>query len=71
MSALTEKEKKRILEAYQKLKEKNLDMHEAEELKTYVESKKEEAFNIGDIAFGMGLIFLGAALVMYLSEKKD
>jgi hypothetical protein len=43
----------------------------AEELQTYVESKKEEVFNAGDIAFGMGLILFGAALVMYLSGKKD
>jgi hypothetical protein len=65
MSSLTENEKKKILEAYQKLKEKNLEIHEAEQLQTCVESRKEEAFNVGDIALGMGLILLGAALVIY------
>jgi hypothetical protein len=70
MSSLTESERKRIDEAYRKLKEKQLEIHDAEEIQTLVEKRKEQALNVGDIALAMGLILFGAALVMYLSEKR-
>jgi hypothetical protein len=47
-----------------------LDVQEAEELQVFIEEKKEEASNVGNIALAMGLILFGAALVMYLTEKR-
>jgi hypothetical protein len=70
MSSLTEQEKKRIDEGLRRLREKNLDVQEAEELQVFIEEKKEEASNVGNIALAMGLILFGAALVMYLTEKR-
>jgi hypothetical protein len=70
MSSLTEREKRKIEDGLRRLKEGNLDLVEAEELQSFVENKKHDAFNIGDMALAMGLILLGAALVMYLTERK-
>jgi hypothetical protein len=70
MSSLTEREKKRIEEGLRKIREERLELAEAEELQTFVESKKEEALNGGNIAFAMGLILLGAGLLIYLTEKR-
>lgn len=70
MSSLTEQEKRRIEEGLRRLKEKKLPLADAEELQTFVERKKEEALNIGDIAIAMGLILFGAALIIYLSDLR-
>jgi hypothetical protein len=65
MSSLTEREKKRIEEGLQKLREERLELADAEELQTFVESKKQEALNGDNIALAMGLILLGAGLIIY------
>lgn len=70
MSSLTEREKKRIDEGLQRLREKKLEVHEAEELQAFIEKKKEDASNVGNIALAMGLILFGAALIIYLTEKR-
>jgi hypothetical protein len=68
MSSLTENEKRRITELYNKLKEKNLNRNEAEEYQQLIERNKEEAQRIGDMVTFFGLILLGAALIMYVSS---
>lgn len=47
-----------------------MEIADAEELQTFVENKKQEALNVGDMALAMGLILLGAALIMYLAERR-
>lgn len=70
MSSLTEREKKRIEEGLRRLREGKLELVDAEELQTFVENKKQEALDVGDMALAMGLILLGAALIMYLTERR-
>jgi hypothetical protein len=70
MSSLTEQEKRRIEEGLRRLREETMELADAEELQIFVESKKQEALNIGDMALAMGLILLGAALILYLTERR-
>jgi hypothetical protein len=69
MSSLTEQEKRRIEEGLRRLREENLELAEAKDLQTFVESKKQEALDAGNIVLALGLILLGAGLIIYLTEK--
>jgi hypothetical protein len=52
-----------------KLKEESLEEQEAIKLRGLLEERKTEAFNLGDFALAVGIIFLLAGLIGYLSEK--
>ncbi|PWU80616.1 MAG: hypothetical protein DLM72_11260 [Candidatus Nitrosopolaris wilkensis] len=69
MSSLREQEKRRIEEGLRRLREERLDLADAEDLQTFVESKKQESLD-GGIALALGLILLGAGLIIYLTEKR-
>jgi hypothetical protein len=70
LASLTPKEKDRIMnELLAKLKEERLQKNEGEQLRKILEEKKDEAFNIGDVALAMGIVFLLAGLIGYLAEK--
>ncbi len=69
MSSLTPSEMKKIEEMYLKLKSKTLQKQEAEEFKTILEKKKQDALNVGDFVLAMGAVFLLAGLIGYLSEE--
>lgn len=70
MASLTPREQDRIMNALiEKLKEEKLEEHEAIKLRGLLEERKTEAFNLGDFALVMGIIFLLAGLIGYLSEK--
>ena len=71
MSSLTPSEMKKIEEMYLKLKSKKLPKQEAEEFKTLLEKKKEDALNLGDFALATGAVFLLAGLIGYLADSKD
>lgn len=70
MSSLTEQEKRRIEEGLRRLREESMEVADAEELQTFIENKKQEAVDAGDVALAMGLILLGAGLIIYLTEKR-
>ena len=52
-----------------KLKEERPERNEGEVLKI-LEEKKDEAFNIWDMALTMGIVFLLAGVIGYLAGKK-
>jgi hypothetical protein len=70
MASLTPREKDRIMnDLIKKLKEESLEEQEAIKLRGLLEERKTEAFNLGDFALAVGIIFLLAGLIGYLSEK--
>jgi hypothetical protein len=71
MSALTEREKRKIEELLIKLKQKEeFQEQEAEYLKQYLENEKERAIKVGDFALAMAVGFLLIGLFDYLLKKK-
>jgi hypothetical protein len=71
MSSLTPREIKRIEELIARLKAKQVPLEEAKRYQLTLEQEKQEAFDNGDILVGVGLLLLGAALVMYLAGYTD
>lgn len=70
MASLTPREQDKIMNALiEKLKEERLEEHETIKLRGLLEERKTEAFNLGDFALAMGIIFLLAGLIGYLAEK--
>jgi hypothetical protein len=70
MASLTPREKDRIMnDLIKKLKEESLEEQEAIKLRGLLEERKTEAFNLGDFALAVGIIFLLVGLIGYLSEK--
>ena len=70
MASLTPREKDRIMnDLIKKPKEESLEEQEAIKLRGLLEERKTEAFNLGDFALAVGIIFLLAGLIGYLSEK--
>lgn len=68
MSSLTPSEMRKIEEMYLKLKNKTLQKQEAEEFKSILEKKKQDALNVGDFVLAMGAVFLLAGLIGYLVD---
>ena len=69
MTSLTPREKDRIMhELIEKFKQERLDMEDATRLRGLLEDKKTEAFDVGDFALAMGIVFLLAGLIGYLAE---
>ena len=69
MASLTPREQDRIMnQLIEKFKQERLNMEEATKLRGLLEEKKKEAFNIGDFALAMGIVFLLAGLIGYLAD---
>lgn len=69
-ASLTPREQDRIMnELLEKFKQDTLEMEDARKLKDILEQKREQAFNLGDIALGLGIVFLLAGLIGYIAER--
>ena len=67
---LTPQQLQRKEDLTQKLGIKVLNPNEADELKGLLEEEKKEAVSLGDLAKALGVIFLLALLVAYLTDEK-
>ena len=68
MSSLTPREIEKLIA---RLKARKVPLDEAERYQVTLEQDKQKAFDSGDILLGLGLLLLGAALVMYLAGYTD
>ena len=71
MSSLTPHRIREIEELIARLKAKQVPVEEAKRYQLSLEQEKQKALEAGDVLVGMGLVLLGAALVMYLAGHGD
>lgn len=71
MSSLTPSRIREIEELIARLKAKKVPIEEAKRYQFGLEQEKQKALEAGDVLVGIGLLFLGAALVMYLAGLGD
>lgn len=71
MSSLTPSRIREIEELIARLKAKEVPIEEAKRYQLGLEQEKQKALESGDVLVGLGLLLLGAALVMYLAGDND
>jgi hypothetical protein len=71
MSSLTPHRIREIEELIALLKAKQVPVEESKRYQLSLEQEKQKALEAGDVLVGMGLVLLGAALVMYLAGHGD